>query len=94
MRILYLVMNSCHRKIRADEIYYSLSAIRARISNIKPGEEDKSIKTIRPDTAFLEYQIAVLRLLQAEVRMVQYFRRALFALIGAPLGVIVLSISK
>jgi hypothetical protein len=87
-------MNSCHRKIRAGEIYHSLSAIRARISNIKPGEEDKSIKTIRPDMACLEHQIAVLRLLQAEDRLIQYFWRALFALIGAALGAIVFLISK
>jgi hypothetical protein len=78
-------MNSFHSKNRPDEIYHSLSANSARISNIKPGEEDISIKVIRPSMALMEHQIVVLRPLQAVDRLVQSFWRALFALNGASL---------
>lgn len=79
-------MNRCERKRRASDLYGDLRSIKLKIVGIPKGEEDTRLKSIRPEMACVEHQIAILRLLQAEDRLVQYFWRAVFGVVGAVIG--------
>lgn len=79
-------MNRRERRNNANILYDRLTSARDRILLIDPRNEEPKLKSIRMELACLEHQLSVLRLLQAEDRLLQYFWRAVFGLIGAAVG--------
>lgn len=79
-------MNRRERRKNAEILYQKFTSARERILLIDPKIEEPKLKSIRAELACLEHQLSVLRLLQAEDRLVQYLWRAVFGLIGAGVG--------
>jgi hypothetical protein len=76
------------RNQRCDQLYMDLNELRSKLMLITPDQPDyaKKIALLRASMTCIEHQVAIVRLSQGEERLLQYFWRAIFGLLGAGVG--------
>lgn len=89
-------MNRSQRRENASDLYKKLDDVRNRINLIQSSStpDVKMVSIIRADISCLEHQLAILRLLQAEDRLFQYLWRAIFGVLGAVGGYLIIVIKN